>query len=105
MSSKSNRSENQAKVKNNPDLQLIQLLKKALFKDYLDVEKTEEAPQRLAKPKKASLNMNLKKLVGVTDISAARANIYSLTTDMIHLYLNIKRFNGENKAANLTNFQ
>jgi hypothetical protein len=49
--------------------------------------------------------MNLKKLVGVTDISAARANIYSLTTDMIHLYLNIKRFNGENKAANLTNFQ
>jgi hypothetical protein len=44
MSSKSNRSENLAKVKNNPDLQLVQLLKKALFKDYLDVEKTEEAP-------------------------------------------------------------
>ena len=75
-----------------------------MFKDYLEVEKTEEAPLRLGKHK-ASLNMNLQKLVGVTDISAARANIYSLTTDMIHLYLNIKRFNGENKATNLANFQ
>jgi hypothetical protein len=58
MSSKSNRSDQSAKIKNNPGLQLIQLLKKALFKDYLEVEKTEEAPLRLGKHK-ASLNMNL----------------------------------------------
>lgn len=79
------------------------MLKKALFKDYMDVDKTDEAPKRIGK-QKVTLNMNLKKLVGVSDISAARANLYSLNRDMIHLYLSIKRFNGEDKTSNISNF-
>lgn len=43
-------------------------------------------------------------MAGVNDISAARGNLLNLKENMIHLYLSHKRFNGENKATNLTNF-
>ena len=53
---------------------------------------------------KNTIGNSLKKLAGVNDVSAARANMLSLNRNMIQLYLSIKRFNGENKETNLQNF-
>ncbi len=58
----------------------------------------------LIKEKQTVAN-NLKKLAGVSDVSAARANLFSLNRNMISMYMNIKRFHGENKATNLLNCQ
>jgi hypothetical protein len=39
--------------------------------------------------------------MGITDVSAARGNIFTLNRNMIQMYLSIKRFNGENKQQNI----
>ena len=82
---------------------MINILNHALIKDLEDVEKVDDLEHRLIK-EKPSLNMNLKKLAGINDISAARGNLYALKDSMINLFLNNKRFNGENKTTNLANF-
>ena len=63
-------------------------------------EKEPELKERLVKEKE-TVGGQLKKIIGVTDVSAARGNLFSLNRNMIQLYLSIKRFNGENKQQNI----
>ena len=63
----------------------------------------ENVIDRLVKNKETVGNQ-LKKIVGLNDVSASRANMLNLNRSMINMYLSVKRFNGENKLQNLTNF-
>jgi hypothetical protein len=63
----------------------------------------ENMKDRLVK-EKDSVGTQLKKIVGLNDVSATRANMFNLNRSMINMYLGVKRFNGENKQQNLTNF-
>jgi hypothetical protein len=49
---------------------------------------------------KDTVGGQLKKIMGITDVSAARGNLFNLNRTMIQMYLSIKRFNGENKQLN-----
>ena len=59
-------------------------------------QKEPELNERLMR-EKDSVCGKLKNIMGITDVSAARGNLFSLNRTMIQMYLSIKRFNGEYK--------
>lgn len=63
-------------------------------------QKEPELNERLVR-EKDTVGGQLKKIMGITDVSAARGNLFNLNRTMIQMYLSIKRFNGENKQLNI----
>ena len=63
----------------------------------------DNVKERIGKEKE-TVGTQLKKIIGLNDVSATRANMLNLNRSMINMYLGVKRFNGENKQQNITNF-
>ena len=65
--------------------------------NFLQQKSSQENLKDRFVKEKETVGSQLKKLIGVNDVSAAKANMFSLNRNMINMYLGVKRFNGENK--------
>jgi hypothetical protein len=65
--------------------------------NFLQQKSSQENLKDRFVKEKETVGGQLKKLIGVNDVSAAKANMFSLNRNMINIYLGVKRFNGENK--------